>query len=162
MGATFYVTVPIAPVASHTAALPTSNIIEGNTSHSERLKGLNILVAEDEEDARKFLKLFLESHGAIVTLAKNGLVAWKILNECPEAFNLLLSDVGMPELDGLGYIAKVRNSERTEINEFNAVALTAYAYTADRVKALKAGFSNYVSKPVDAEELLTVLEMYKP
>ncbi len=162
MGATFYVTVPIAPVASHTAALPTSNIIEGNTSHSERLKGLKILVAEDEEDARKFLKLFLESHGAIVTLAKNGLVAWKILNECPEAFNLLLSDVGMPELDGLGYIAKVRNSERPEINEFNAVALTAYAYTADRVKALKAGFSNYVSKPVDAEELLTVLEMYKP
>ncbi|MEC7689632.1 MAG: response regulator, partial [Pseudomonadota bacterium] len=121
-----------------------------------------ILVAEDEEDARKFLRLFLESHGAQVTLAKNGLVAWRILNETPLAFNLLLSDIGMPELDGIGYITKIRGSEHKEIREFNAVALTAYAYTADRVKALKAGFSNYVSKPVDAEELLTVLEMYKP
>ena len=74
----------------------------------------------------------------------------------------MLSDIGMPELDGLGYISKIRSSEREEIRKFDAVALTAYAYTADRVKALKAGFSNYVSKPVDAEELLTVLEMYKP
>ncbi|MDO6474017.1 ATP-binding protein [Alteromonas sp. 1_MG-2023] len=162
MGTTFYVTIPIAPVASPLPKTQATDVVEGSAAHSDRLSGLRILVAEDEEDARKFLRLFLESHGAQVTLAKNGLVAWRILNETPLAFNLLLSDIGMPELDGIGYITKIRGSEHKEIREFNAVALTAYAYTADRVKALKAGFSNYVSKPVDAEELLTVLEMYKP
>lgn len=162
LGSTFYVTIPIAPVAANTQEAKPANIVEGAAGGSERLRGLRILVAEDEEDARKFIRLFLESHGAVVTLAKNGLIAWKLLNETPEAFNLVLSDIGMPELDGLGYISKIRSSEREEIRKFDAVALTAYAYTADRVKALKAGFSNYVSKPVDAEELLTVLEMYKP
>lgn len=162
LGSTFYVTIPIAPVAANKPEEKPANIVAGATGSSERLTGLRILVAEDEEDARKFIRLFLESHGAVVTLAKNGLIAWKMLNETPEAFNLILSDIGMPELDGLGFISKIRSSERGDICKFDAVALTAYAYTADRVKALKAGFSNYVSKPVDAEELLTVLEMYKP
>ena len=162
LGTTFYVTLPIAPVATKRPEETQTNIVEGAAGSSDRLRGLRILVAEDEEDARRFIRLFLESHGAVVTLAKNGLVAWKLLNETPEAFNLVLSDIGMPELDGLGYIAKIRSSQRDDIRNFDAVALTAYAYTADRVKALKAGFSNYVSKPVDAEELLTVLEMYKP
>ena len=75
---------------------------------------------------------------------------------------MLLSDIGMPEMDGLGLITKMRHSEIAEVANLNAVALTAYAYTADRVKALKAGFNNYVSKPVDGEELLTILEMYLP
>ena len=74
----------------------------------------------------------------------------------------MLSDIGMPELDGLGLVLKMRASQNPEIAKLNAVALTAYAYTSDRVKALKAGFSNYVSKPVDGEELLTILEMYMP
>jgi CheY-like chemotaxis protein len=84
------------------------------------------------------------------------------INDMPEAFDLLLSDIGMPEMDGLGLVSKIRASEIPEIAKLNAVALTAYAYTSDRVKALKAGFNNYVSKPVDGEELLTILEMYLP
>ncbi|MEC7528401.1 MAG: response regulator, partial [Pseudomonadota bacterium] len=131
-------------------------------TESLRLNGLRILVAEDEQDARDFIKLFLESNGARVNVVKNGLLAWKEINDMPEAFDLLLSDIGMPEMDGLGLVLKIRASEIPEIAKLNAVALTAYAYTSDRVKALKAGFNNYVSKPVDGEELLTILEMYLP
>lgn len=161
-GTTFYVTLPIAPLSLHDEIIETKNSEISDLTESLRLSGLRILVAEDEQDARDFIKLFLESNGARVNVVKNGLLAWKELNDMPEAFDLLLSDIGMPELDGLGLVTKIRASQNPEIANFDAVALTAYAYTSDRVKALKAGFNNYVSKPVDGEELLTILEMYLP
>ena len=161
-GTTFYVTLPIAPLSLHDEIIETKNSEISDLTESLRLSGLRILVAEDEQDARNFIKLFLESNGARVNVVKNGLLAWKELNDMPEAFDLLLSDIGMPELDGLGLMLKMRASQNPEIAKLSAVALTAYAYTSDRVKALKAGFNNYVSKPVDGEELLTILEMYLP
>ena len=161
-GTTFYVTLPIAPLNLHDDIIETKNSEISDLTESLRLNGLRILVAEDEQDARDFIKLFLESNGARVNVVKNGLLAWKEINDMPEAFDLLLSDIGMPEIDGLGLVSKIRASEIPEIAKLNAVALTAYAYTSDRVKALKAGFNNYVSKPVDGEELLTILEMYLP
>ena len=161
-GTTFFVSLPIAPLSLHDDIIETKNPEISDLTASLRLDGLRILVAEDEQDARDFIKLFLESNGARVNVAKNGLLAWKALNDMPEAFDLLLSDIGMPEMDGLGLVTKIRASEVAEIAKLNAVALTAYAYTSDRVKALKAGFNNYVSKPVDGEELLTILEMYLP
>ncbi len=161
-GTTFFVSLPIAPLSLHDDIIETKNSEISDLTESLRLSGLRILVAEDEQDARDFIKLFLESNGARVNVVKNGLLAWKELNDMPEAFDLLLSDIGMPEMDGLGLVLKMRASEIPEIAKLNAVALTAYAYTSDRVKALKAGFNNYVSKPVDGEELLTILEMYLP
>jgi CheY-like chemotaxis protein len=161
-GTTFFVSLPIAPLSLQEDISETKNSQISDLTKSLRLEGLRILVAEDEADARDFIKLFLESNGARVNVVKNGLLAWKELNDMPGAFDLLLSDIGMPELDGLGLVTKIRASQIPEIAKLNAVALTAYAYTSDRVKALKAGFSNYVSKPVDGEELLTILEMYSP
>jgi CheY-like chemotaxis protein len=161
-GTTFFVSLPIAPLNLHEDIVETKNAEISDLTESRRLNGLRILVAEDEQDARDFIKLFLESNGARVNVVKNGLLAWKEINDMPEAFDLVLSDIGMPELDGLGLVMKIRASEIPQIASLNAVALTAYAYTSDRVKALKAGFTNYVSKPVDGEELLTILEMYKP
>ncbi|GMM69706.1 ATP-binding protein [Alteromonas sp. MTD1] len=161
-GTTFFVSLPIAPLSLQEDIIETKNSQISDLTKSLRLEGLRILVAEDEADARDFIKLFLESNGARVNVVKNGLLAWKEINDMPGAFDLLLSDIGMPELDGLGLVTKVRASQIPEIAKLNAVALTAYAYTSDRVKALKAGFSNYVSKPVDGEELLTILEMYSP
>ena len=159
-GTTFFVSLPIAPLNVFDEIIEVRNSEISDLSPSLRLNGLRILVAEDEKDARDFIKLFLESNGARVNVVKNGLLAWKEINEMPEAFDLVLSDIGMPELDGLGLVLKIRSSEFSQISSLNAVALTAYAYTSDRVKALKAGFNNYVSKPVDGEELLTILEMY--
>ena len=160
-GTTFSVSLPIAPVKQADVSDIQNHIVSSDLTTSFRLQNLRILVAEDEEDSRNFIKLFLESNGARVVVARNGLLAWKQLNETPEAFDLVLSDIGMPELDGLGLITKIRASANPNIVNINAVALTAYAYTSDRVKALKAGFNNYVSKPVDGEELFTILEMYK-
>ena len=155
-------TMPIAPLSVQDDIIETKNSQISDLTESLRLDGLRVLVAEDEQDARDFIKLFLESNGARVNVVRNGLLAWKEVNEMPEAFDLLLSDIGMPEMDGLSLVTRMRNSEIPEVANLHAVALTAYAYTADRVKALKAGFNNYVSKPVDGEELLTILEMYLP
>lgn len=161
-GTAFTVSIPIAPVKQGSLDDMHNNVVTSNLTSSLRLQNLRILVAEDEEDSRNFIQLFLESNGANVVVAKNGLLAWKRLNDAPDAFDLVLSDIGMPELDGLGLITKIRASANPNIEQINAVALTAYAYTSDRVKALKAGFNNYVSKPVDGEEILTILEMYIP
>lgn len=161
-GTSFYVSLPIAPLSLHEDIIETNTSAISDLTESLRIEGLRILVAEDEQDARDFIKLFLESNGARVNVVRNGLLAWKEINDMPDAFDLLLSDIGMPELDGLGLITKIRASENPQIASLHAVSLTAYAYTSDRVKALKAGFSNYVSKPVDGEELLTILEMYIP
>lgn len=161
-GTAFTVSIPIAPVKHESLDTMQNDIVTSNLTSSLRIQNLRILVAEDEEDSRNFIQLFLESNGAKVKVTKNGLLAWKHLNDAPDAYDLVLSDIGMPELDGLGLITKIRASANPNIENINAVALTAYAYTSDRVKALKAGFNNYVSKPVDGEEILTILEMYIP
>jgi len=161
-GTAFTVSLPIAPVKQAPLDELQKNVVTSTLTSSLRLQNLRILVAEDEEDSRNFIQLFLASNGANVVVAKNGLLAWKRLNDSPDAFDLVLSDIGMPELDGLGLITKIRASANPDIEKINAVALTAYAYTSDRVKALKAGFNNYVSKPVDGEEILTIIEMYLP
>ena len=91
---------------------------------------------------------------------KNGLLAWKEINDMPEA-SIFCYRYQYAGNGRAGFSFKIRASEIPEIAKLNAVALTAYAYTSDRVKALKAGFNNCVS-PVDGEELLTILEMYLP
>ena len=64
----------------------------------------------------------------------------------------------MPEMDGYELLQEVRSRSGEKYKDLCAIALTAYAYSSDRVKALKAGFNSYVTKPVDLEELLTVIE----
>ena len=156
MGATFIVSLPLAaPVRTMTPRPSTpSGPVEQITFPSE-LKGLKVLVVDDEPDARTLVQSVLEDGGAIVTTAKGaaeGLEAIRIA--LPD---VIVSDIGMPEVDGYEFVRRLRELPREQGGRIPAVALTAYARAEDRRKALMTGFQNHAAKPVDPQELVVVV-----
>jgi CheY-like chemotaxis protein len=120
-------------------------------------------VVEDEAGARELITLTLEQHGALVTGVDSAAAALAALEsqiEDPAArarFDVLISDIGMPGEDGYELIRRVRAHADKRVSRIQAVALTAYARTEDRMQALQAGFQMHVPKPVDEAELTTVI-----
>lgn len=160
-GASFKVTFPVSPISAsdenESAYLQQQGSIQLN-KHTGRLSNMHILIAEDDPDAATFISQILKIQGATVEVAANGIEAISCIEQSSKSFDLLISDIGMPEMDGYELIKEIRQRKGKKYKGFCAIALTAYAYTSDRIKSLKAGFDSYVTKPVDLEELLTVIE----
>ena len=122
---------------------------------SIRLDGVTVLVVDDEPDARGLVKRLLQDRKARVLTAGQAAEALTILqNERPD---VLVSDIGMPGEDGYTLIRQVRALDPQAGGLTPALALTAYARSEDRMKAILAGFQMHVSKPVEAAELLTMV-----
>ena len=119
------------------------------------LTGLRVLVVDDETDARQLLRRVLEARGVEVTLAGSVATAMEAVHG--QRFDLIVSDIGMPEEDGFSLIRRVRGLPAEHNGETPAVALTAYARVEDRVKAMVAGFQMHIAKPVDTDELLVLI-----
>ena len=119
------------------------------------LADVRVLVVDDEADARALVKRLLEERGANVTT--NGSVAEALASIREERFDVLVSDIGMPEEDGYALIRQVRALPVERGGSLPAVALTAYARSEDRMKAVLAGFQMHVTKPVEPAELLTMV-----
>jgi PAS domain S-box-containing protein len=116
------------------------------------LRGIRVLAIDDEEDALTLLRTVLESAGAEVTTVASSLAALeRIAATRPHA---LVIDLGMPEMDGFELIARVRSSTNPQIRDVPAAALTAFARSEDRTKALRSGFEMHLAKPVDPGELV--------
>jgi CheY-like chemotaxis protein len=97
----------------------------------------------------------LAQYGASVRAVASAEEAYAaIAEECPD---VLVSDIEMPDVTGYDLVRHLRHSEQPEVRRLPAVALTAYARTEDRVKALLAGFQTHVPKPVEPAELVTVI-----
>jgi CheY-like chemotaxis protein len=97
----------------------------------------------------------LESAGARVTTAQSVNEALTKLDaDIPD---VLVADLGMPHLDGFDFIEKIRRHPNRAIREMPAAALTAYARSDDRVKALRSGFQIHLAKPIDPAELVTTV-----
>jgi CheY-like chemotaxis protein len=129
----------------------------------ERQRSLRILLAEDNVINQKIAASMLEKHGHTVIIAGNGKAAVATLEEqaeCP--FDFVLMDVQMPEMDGLEATRYIREKEQGTSNHIPIIALTAHAMTGDREICLEAGMDGYVSKPLKAEELLTVMRELVP
>jgi len=156
-GATFTVTLPtvVAPrnlpdqVIARTAR--SSNLLDALPT----LAGLRVLVVEDESDAREVISTMLQHTGALVRVAANADAALAVLDS--EQFDVLVSDIGMPIQDGYALMRRVRQRAPAAGGRIPAVALTAYARAEDRLRALAAGFQIHVAKPVQPEELVTVV-----
>ena len=119
------------------------------------LTGLRVLVVEDDPDTLDLLRFILENCGASITAAASASEALDVLERWqPDA---LVSDLAMPVQDGFELIAKVRSRGPERGGNIPAVALTAYTRAEDRTRALAAGFQIHVSKPVDPQELVSVL-----
>lgn len=109
-----------------------------------------ILLAEDGPDNQRLIAFHLRKAGAEVVLADNGAIALKLIEEADTPFDLLLTDMQMPELDGYGLAQALRGRGC----DIPIVALTAHAMAEDRERCLKAGCNDYATKPIDRDELL--------
>ncbi len=119
-----------------------------------RVDGLRVLVVDDDADARLVMSRILGDGGAIVKTASSVAEAMEELRRDPPA--IIVSDIGMPGEDGYDLIRKVRSLPPTQGSRIPAVALTAFARSEDRQRALLAGYQMHVAKPVEPSELLTV------
>jgi CheY-like chemotaxis protein len=115
----------------------------------------HVLVVDDEIDARELVKKLLEMAGATVSVAGSASEAMeRILARKPD---VLVCDIAMPGEDGYSLIRRLRVLEGSQENPLPALALSAYARSEDRTKAIRSGFQNHLAKPVDPSELLAVV-----
>nr|WP_242027009.1 ATP-binding protein [Leptolyngbya sp. FACHB-17] len=148
-GATFTVQIPL---TSRFAVLPT---IKPRSSATEDLSGIHILVVDDEADSREFVAFVLEQAGAIVTAVASGIEALQAFSQALP--NILVSDVGMPEMDGYMLMRQIRSLPLEQGGQIPAIALTAYAGELDHQQAIAAGFQRHIPKPIDSEVVITII-----
>jgi two-component system sensor histidine kinase/response regulator len=131
------------------------------TGQVQRLRGARILLAEDNEINRQIAIELLEGAGAIVEVAVNGREAVEMLSRGPgmPAFDLVLMDLQMPEMDGLQATTKIRSDRR--LAAIPIIAMTAHATTEERQRCLAAGMNDHIAKPIDPDRLIdTVARFY--
>jgi CheY-like chemotaxis protein len=141
-GATFTVTLALAAVAT------TPGTDRASDPEDITLDGVRVLVVDDDADSLMLAAVALEQHGARVTTARSGAEALDAMTNTPP--DVLVSDLGMPDLDGLELMREVR---RRRGSAMPALALTAYAMEADAERTRAAGYSMHLPKPLDPKRL---------
>ncbi|MGC4066155.1 MAG: response regulator [Polyangiaceae bacterium] len=150
-GATFRLTLPLPE--DQRVTLDEPNRPSPTPTHlGAILTGVRVVVVEDEPDSRELVTTILTRAGAIVHVAASAAEGVNLLENC-EA-QVLVSDLGMPDEDGYALIQRVRRHENPAIREIPALALTALASEEDRSKAVRAGFTSHLGKPVAPRELV--------
>ena len=119
------------------------------------LSGIKVLVVDDEADARDLIKRVLEECNAEVLTAGTAVEALQMVEK--EKPHVLVSDIGMPDVDGFELLKRVRALGEARGGKVPAIALTAFARSEDRTRALRAGFVIHVSKPVEPSELVATV-----
>ncbi|AFZ19991.1 PAS domain S-box protein [Allocoleopsis franciscana] len=148
-GATFTVRLPLL------LSPPQSDQDSEQPEPSLDLQGIEILVVDDDIDTREFVAFLLEQYGAQVTAVGTAGEALAALSQSVP--DVLLSDIGMPEMDGYMLMQKVRTLPPEQGGQIPAIALTAYAGEINYQQALSAGFQSHLSKPVEPAELVALV-----
>ncbi|MBW4546687.1 MAG: PAS domain S-box protein [Symplocastrum torsivum CPER-KK1] len=157
-GATFSVQLPLVTVLTDvTNQSPVESTVEDSVplDNLPDLKGLRVLVVDDEADARDLLTTILGQYGVEVTPVATASEVLEVLPRLKPS--VLVSDIGMPGQDGYALIRKIRALDAEQGGQIPAVALTAYARAEDRIRALASGFQLHMPKPVNPEELVAVV-----
>ena len=155
LGATFTVRLPMAAGAG-SAAPPVLDAGAVDTLRAIRamLDGISVLVVDDDEDARELVRAIVEEAGGRVETADSAAQALRTLDAAP--FDVMIADLGMPDMDGLALIQAVRR--RVDYaRTMPAIALTAYARSEDRASALSSGFQRHLAKPIDHTPLVAAI-----
>jgi signal transduction histidine kinase/CheY-like chemotaxis protein len=140
-GATFFLRLPMA--SSGAVAEPRRKKEAGPVT----LNGIAVLVVDDNDDGREMLAAVLREYGAKVRAVSTAREALTVLTN--GTYDILISDVGMPDTDGYELIRRVRMSAEKTMRQMPAIAVTAYANPEDRIRAVVAGFQAHLAKPVD-------------
>ncbi len=158
-GSTFTIRLPLRGVEEATQHLKpkgqSAELSEPSRWSAPSLAGFRLLVVEDEPDTLEVIKLALNRYGAEVTTAGSAYEALEALGRVRP--HVLISDIGMPEMDGYALIRSVRALGAERGGEVPAIALTAYAREQDRRRALDAGFQEHLPKPVEPAALARVI-----
>jgi signal transduction histidine kinase/CheY-like chemotaxis protein len=156
-GSTFTVMLPLAVLhdAEADAAMqrihPETMWAHDQPGEVVRLAGVNVLVVDDEADARELVRRFLTSCGASVETATSAEEALSALSKHQP--DVLISDIGMPDIDGYELMRRVRSRSDAPYRRIPAIALTAFARSEDRTRAMLAGYNVHLSKPIEPVEL---------
>jgi CheY-like chemotaxis protein len=132
-----------------TAAQRPADITDGD------LRDVHVLAVDDERDALALVAEVLQAAGARVTAVSSAHQALAALDT--DVPDVIVADLGMPFVDGYQFIDRVRRHGNPRVRELPAAALTAYARTDDRMRALRAGFHIHLVKPIDPAELVTTI-----
>jgi PAS domain S-box-containing protein len=151
-GATFRVSLPRL-MPKHDADVVERSTVGG--APWRRLSGLRVLAVDDQEDTLAMLRDILEAAGAQVTTASGADEAIRLIESQPP--DVLLADIGLPGVDGLELIRRIRHSSVPEAQHVPAAALTAYVRAEDSAAALESGYHLHVPKPVDPNEVVRIV-----
>ena len=122
------------------------------------IKGLNILLVEDNELNMEIAEFIIQSEGAVVTKAWNGREAVEIYKKSRAGeFDLILMDIMMPIMDGYEATRTIRSMDRKDASTIPVIAMTANAFTEDKMKSKEAGMNEHISKPIDLKQLIKVI-----
>jgi signal transduction histidine kinase/ActR/RegA family two-component response regulator len=148
-GATFTVKLPL--MTGEVVSAPENLIAAQLVDFSQ----LQILVVDDEEDMRDLVGFILQQQGAQVTVASSAAEVLMLFER--QVPNILISDIGMPDMDGYMLMQQIRRRSPQQGGNIKAIALTAYAGEYDQQQALKVGFHKHIAKPVEAQVLINVI-----
>ncbi|HEX8914200.1 MAG TPA: response regulator, partial [Humisphaera sp.] len=146
---------PAAPVAVAPAGPRPTVGPAAPSGGNSTLAGVTVLVVDDEPDSLAVVRLVLEECGATVLTAGSADEALDVLAR--RRVGVLVSDVGMPDVDGYEFLRRVRRLEPALGGDVPAAALTAFARSEDRTRALRAGYQTHVAKPVEPTELVSAV-----
>jgi CheY-like chemotaxis protein len=158
LGTTVSVRLPVSAVhRSSTESRLHPSASQAISAHltSVELQGFKVLVVDDQVDARELIERLLIDCGAVVLLAASADEALRLVREHKP--DILVSDIGMPDADGFELLRRIRALDADQGGKVPAIALTAFARSEDRTRALRAGFVVHVSKPVDPAELIATV-----
>ncbi|MBD2034630.1 PAS domain S-box protein [Leptolyngbya sp. FACHB-321] len=153
-GATFTVRLPLlkesgARQQAQEDALPTL------AASAQPLQAVNVLLVDDDDDSRNLITFTLKQSGAIVTPVTSAAEALDVLKQT--RFDLLISDIGMPEMDGYTLMQQIRAMPPEQGGNMLAIALTAYAGEYNQRRAIAVGFQKHISKPVEPDALISIV-----
>ena len=163
LGSTFTLTLPVRSLATLGHERPKSPVpgtpVPPADERDCRLDGLRVLVVDDDDDARALIRRVLSDQGAAVTVAPSAEVALRELERLLP--DVLVSDIGMPDIDGYSFIRRVRGLPAERGGGTPAIAITAYARAEDEGRAVATGFQAYMSKPIDPTRLVHLAASFR-
>ena len=151
-GTTFVIRIPFRIDTDRDSKVETGEKTEAS------IRGLHVLLAEDNELNMEIAEFLLQNEGADVTRAWNGQEAVEIFKKSRSGdFDVILMDIMMPVMNGYEATKRIRSMDREDAKTIPIIAMTANAFTEDRLKAKKAGMNEYIAKPVDVKLLVKVI-----
>ena len=152
IGTTFVIRVPFRTDTDR------SERVETGEKQEASIRGMHILLAEDNELNMEIAEFMLQNEGAVVTKAWNGQEAVELFEKSRSGeFDAILMDIMMPVMNGYEATKMIRSLDREDAKEVPIIAMTANAFTEDRIRAKEAGMDEHVAKPVDGELLVKVI-----